>query len=264
MFSDFVYWVITSSSPATNHHLKQLYNWFKCFTNWKIGRNGHLLGSKPLSLLLWIRLKQIKYFEWKKCFYCVKGFAKKNGLVKGVQLYKCGNCGKQFLGGNRIINENIWSDYVFGKQTYAQLSEKYSCSIKTVQRRLDQISVYLKKKNPRKIIELTDTTYWGRFFGLMLFKDAITKENLLKYYVKSETNALYIQGIEELKTQGFEVIAIVCDGRKGLISSFKVIPVQMCQFHQSAIIRRYLTKKPKLKVAQELMEVVDLLTKTDK
>ena len=42
----------------------------------------------------------------------------------------------------------------------------------------------------------------------MLFKDAITKENLLKYYVKSETNALYIQGIEELKTQGFEVLAI--------------------------------------------------------
>ena len=98
----------------------------------------------------------------------------------------------------------------------------------------------------------------------MLFKDAITKENLLKYYVKSETNALYIQGIEELKKQGFEVLAIVCDGRKGLITSFKDIPVQMCQFHQSAIIRRYLTKKPKLKAAQELMEVVDLLTKIDK
>ena len=38
----------------------------------------------------------------------------------------------------------------------------------------------------------------------------------------------------------------------------------MCQFHQSAIIRSYLTKKPKLKAAQELMEVVDLLTITDK
>ena len=38
----------------------------------------------------------------------------------------------------------------------------------------------------------------------------------------------------------------------------------MCQFHQSAIIRRYLTKKPKLKAAQEFMEVVDLLKQTDK
>jgi transposase-like protein len=37
----------------------------------------------------------------------VKGFTKKNGFVKGVQLYKCGNCGRQFLGGNRLNNENI-------------------------------------------------------------------------------------------------------------------------------------------------------------
>jgi hypothetical protein len=88
------------------------------------------------------------------------------------------------LGGNRINNENIWSDYVVGKQTYLQLAQKYSCSIKTIQRRLDQVSVSLKLKNPRKIIVLTDTTYWGRVFGVMLFKDAITKENLLKYYVK--------------------------------------------------------------------------------
>lgn len=109
-----------------------------------------------------------------------------------------------------------------------------------------------------------DSTYWGRGFGVMLFKDSLTKENLLKYYVKTETNALYIQGINELKSLGFQITAIVCDGRKGLIQSFGDIPVQMCQFHQSAIIRRYLTKKPKLKAAQELMFVVDLMKQTDR
>lgn len=109
-----------------------------------------------------------------------------------------------------------------------------------------------------------DTTYWGRGFGVMLFKDAITKENLLKYYVIHESNSLYNQGIKELKNKGFDIIAVVCDGRKGLIQSFTDIPVQMCQFHQSAIIRRYLTKKPKLKAAQELMEVMDLMKQTDK
>ena len=98
----------------------------------------------------------------------------------------------------------------------------------------------------------------------MLFKDNITKENLLKYYVKHETNSVYIQGIEELKKRGFTILGIVCDGRKGLIKSFENTPVQMCQFHQSAIIRRYLTKKPKLKASQELMEVLDLMTITDK
>lgn len=109
-----------------------------------------------------------------------------------------------------------------------------------------------------------DTTYWGRNFGVMLFKDALTKDNLLKYYVKNETNALYLLGIKELQSLGFEIVGIVCDGRKGLIQSFDGIPVQMCQFHQSAIVRRYLTKKPKLKAAQELMKVVDLMKQTDK
>lgn len=109
-----------------------------------------------------------------------------------------------------------------------------------------------------------DTTYWGRNFGVMLFKDAITKENLLKYYVRQETNALYIQGINELKSLGFQIAGIVCDGRKGLIQSFEDIPVQMCQFHQAAIIRRYLTKNPKLEAAKELMQVVDLMKQTDK
>ena len=121
-----------------------------------------------------------------------------------------------------------------------------------------------EKQKPRAIIVLLDTTYWGRGFGVMLFRDAITKENLLKYYVKYETNIVYIQGIEELKRQGFIILAIVCDGRKGLLDSFRTIPCQMCQFHQSSIIRRYLTKKPKLQASKELVEVVDLMTCTDK
>ncbi len=82
-----------------------------------------------------------------------------------------------------------------------------------------------------------DTTYWGTIFGVMLFKDAITKENLLKYYVKTETNVLYKQGIEQLKSAGFIIVGIVCDGRKGLINSFKGIPVQMCQFHVLKILQ---------------------------
>jgi transposase-like protein len=109
-----------------------------------------------------------------------------------------------------------------------------------------------------------DTTYWGRGFGVMLFKDSLTKENLLKYYVKTESNSKYIEGINALCASGFSVKAIVCDGRKGLINAFSHIPVQMCQFHQSAIIRRYLTKNPKLEAGKELMQVVDLMKQTDK
>lgn len=151
-----------------------------------------------------------------------------------------------------------------GKQTYVQLASKYGCSVRTIQRRIDGHRVTLPAQKANSVIVLMDTTYWGRNFGVMLFKDATRGSNLLKKYVKYETNALYLQGIAELKANGFIIQAIVCDGRKGLIQSFRGIPVQMCQFHQSAIIRRYLTKKPKLIAAQELLTVVDLMKMTDK
>ena len=109
-----------------------------------------------------------------------------------------------------------------------------------------------------------DTTYWGRGFGVMLFKDAITKTNLLKYYVKAESNTLYKQGIDELQNRGYEITAIVCDGRRGLLQSFQNTPVQMCQFHQAAIIRRYLTNNPKMPAAIELKVIVGIMSQTDK
>lgn len=109
-----------------------------------------------------------------------------------------------------------------------------------------------------------DTTYFGRHFGVMVFKDSITGQILFKQYVKHETNALYLAGLEEIVRRGINVQAIICDGRKGLLSLFEGIPVQMCNFHQIAITRRYLTKKPKLQASKELWELVLLLTKTDR
>lgn len=161
-------------------------------------------------------------------------------------------------------SSTIWEQYTQGKQTYKQLAEKFQCSIKTIQRHIDAYKIEKAIPGVRKVIVLMDTTYWGRNFGVMLFKDALSKENLLKYYVKNETNALYIQGVQELQKRGLTIEAIVCDGRKGLIQSFIDVPVQMCQFHQASIIRRYLTKRPKLKAARELLEVVDLMKQTDK
>ena len=144
------------------------------------------------------------------------------------------------------------------------MGKKYNCSKRTVQRKIDLYTVSSPSKKARSVVVLTDTTYWGRSFGVMLFKDAITKDNLLKYYVKTETNTLYREGIKELQSRGFTIVAIVCDGRKGLIRSFKNIPVQMCQFHQAAIIRRYITKSPKLQASKELKSIVDLIKQTDK
>lgn len=179
-------------------------------------------------------------------------------------MYKCHACGRQFLGGDRLEKEKVWAEYISGKQTYSQLSEKYGCSKRTIQRLLDSYRVIIPEKIPRKVIVLMDTTYWGKNFGVMLFKDAITKENLLKYYVSSESTFLYKRGIEQLKSQGFTIAGIVCDGRRGLMNSFDRIPVQMCQFHQAAIVRRYITKNPRISASIELKEITALMKQTDK
>ncbi len=109
-----------------------------------------------------------------------------------------------------------------------------------------------------------DTTYFGRKFGVMVFKDSISGIILYKQYVKQETNKLYVEGIEQIARRGIKIQAIVCDGRKGLLQMFAHIPVQMCNFHQVAIVRRYLTKRPKMAASQELWKITLLLVHTDR
>lgn len=77
-----------------------------------------------------------------------------------------------------------------------------------------------------------DTTYFGRNFGVMAFKDWLSKEVIYKYYVAYETNQAYIDGITHIQSLGIEVQAIVCDSRRGLLQHFKDLPAQMCHFHQ--------------------------------
>jgi hypothetical protein len=88
--------------------------------------------------------------------------------------------------------------------------------------------------------------------GVMVFRDAYRKENILRKYVIHERLEDYISGINNLKKDGWDILGIVCDGKRGLFNAFGKIPVQMCQFHQIAIVTRYITKNPKLKAGQDL------------
>jgi len=175
-------------------------------------------------------------------------------------------CGKQFRDRKHNLDPKmLWQEYTHGKQTYAQLSLKYSCSQRTIQRKLDtvkteQSTIFLGITNL-----LIDTSYFGRKFGVMVFKDAITGQVSLKRYVHHETNKLYYEGVEEIARRGIKIQSIICDGRKGLLDLFgNNTPVQMCNCHQVAIVRRYLTKKPKMQASKELWEITLYLKHTDK
>lgn len=108
-----------------------------------------------------------------------------------------------------------------------------------------------------------DTTYFGRNFGVMVFKNT-AGQHLYWKFVKYETIAGYVEGINHLRARGIGIKGIVCDGRRGLFNALDSYPIQMCQFHQIAIITRYITRKPKVSASIELKNIMQLLPQTDK
>jgi len=105
-----------------------------------------------------------------------------------------------------------------------------------------------------------DTTYFNQYFGVMVFRDHYTKRNIYWKYLSHENLYEYRTGIQHIKEQGWKIVGIVCDGKRGLLGSFGKTPVQLCQFHQVAMITRYLTRKPKLQAGIELKKIVSKLT----
>ena len=91
----------------------------------------------------------------------------------------------------------------------------------------------------------------------MLAKNLYIKE------VSREKIDEYRQGRLYLEHLGFIIEAIVLDGKPGIRGVYSDIPVQMCHFHQKAILYRYLTRRPKLEVGIELREITFDLCKTN-
>jgi len=202
----------------------------------------------------------------KRCKKCKSEEIKKDWFMRWKQRYKCKCCWYVFQNKTRakkVEIVEIWNDYCFWKQTYSQLAEKYWESIKTIQKKLDEYEFISPIIKPREIILLMDTTYFWEFW-IMAFKDYKEKKIINFKIVKNENNTDYKNWVKELIEQWWIIKAIVCDWRKWLLWWFPNIPTQMCNFHQIAIIRRYITKNPILEANIELKKITELVTKTDK
>ena len=188
----------------------------------------------------------------------------RNGLKGRKQLYKCKDCGRQFLGGRRRDKSQIITDYIEGKQTLEQLAVKYGVNEKTIRRDLEGMRHVHKIAKHKDVTVQMDTTYWGRSFGLMVIRDALRGNVLWHKYVRHETVAQYVEGVNWLRSNGFRIYGAVIDGMKGLPQALKPVPVQMCQFHQMLIVRRYLTQDPEIEASRNLLELVNGMAETDK
>jgi hypothetical protein len=132
-----------------------------------------------------------------------------------------------------------------------------------VRKQLDQVTVSASDVTPQSTVVIADTTFWGRHYGVCVFRSSALKKNLWWHEVSSELMAHYHYAKKILEEKGWSFTAAVVDGRRGLVNVFKDIPVQMCQFHQIKIVIRYITTRPRTEAGKELLELVLTLAKTN-
>ena len=211
----------------------------------------------------------------KSCKVCGSVFIKKDGFKRWKQRYKCKTCWHVFQNASRkkslkdiqeeTLIPELWFKYAHRNQTYMHLSEDYKKTTYEIQQLLDRYEFIPPQVLPSSIILIMDTTYFWDIW-VMVFKDSKSSKILHYELVKNECNDDYKLWVKKLQEQGWKIEAIVCDGKKGLLKAFSEqwIPTQMCQFHQVAILRRYITKKPILQANKDVKILWELLKQTDK
>jgi len=195
----------------------------------------------------------------------VSGCTKKNGKRRGLTRYKCSDCGKQFQSSRRDTgkDQELWKEYVEGKQTLKQLGTKYDRSHVTIRNRLDTVNIPEQRIAPQPSVFITDTTFWGRRYGVCVFRSHDLKRHVWWHEVEGERMAPYRYGRAILEERGWTFTAAVVDGRRGFLKVFSDIPVQICQFHQMKQVTKYLTRRPKTEAGLELRSLVLTLPETD-
>ena len=166
-----------------------------------------------------------------------------------------------------MTDDELWTLYQAKKQTIVEIAASSGKSPSTVKRRLRGIAIKWEQPHLDGMSGFVhlDVTYWGRNWGVLLALDDATSRPLYVAFVKHETVADYVQAVETITRMGYTVKGIVIDGMRSLFDMFRdTYRIQMCQFHMRSIIDRYLTKKPKLKAAVALKELMGRMTVLDR
>ncbi len=149
----------------------------------------------------------------------------------------------------------IWHKYVWERQTLSAMTGQYNRSNKWLRKQIFGIKVRCHKIEPCPVVIEADTTFFNRREGLCLFHAPALKRTIAYAFIETETAATYRRLRETIQGFGITLLAAVVDGRKGIKEVFDDVPVQMCQFHQLMILRRYLTLNPRLESGRELREI---------
>jgi hypothetical protein len=96
-----------------------------------------------------------------------------------------------------------------------------------------------------------------------VFRSPALEKNIWWDEVQRETQAIYFYGRKILEDRGWRFLAAVVDGRRGLTTVFKDMPVQICHFHQMKTVTKYLTRRPETLAGQALRSIMLTLPKSN-
>lgn len=152
------------------------------------------------------------------------------------------------------------------KDTYAVLAEESGYSKSTLQRLfrhyLSTPPTFIIQQKLRLYL-IIDGTYFTEGLCLVLYYDTKLRYSLLYRFTTGEFYRQIREDLENLKTLGIDVATVTCDGRRAIIRAVeKVYPsatLQRCMVHVQRMVRRWLTRRPKLSAAGELRYLIGLL-----
>lgn len=196
----------------------------------------------------------------KNCPECGSFSFEKYGRQNGRQRFRCKECGRYFRSKKKpsVRSRLAWKSYASGRRTVAELAASDGRSTRQMRRVLSAEAARLVpaaavQDGAGGVALAVDTTYFGTF-GVMVFRCAVRRRNLLWKFVGNETNEDYLAGICGLRDAGWEIAAVVCDGKRWLAERISAlgIPAQLCQFHCVKTVTRHLTRRPKTEAGRSL------------
>lgn len=162
------------------------------------------------------------------------------------------------------MRRNLFHTYVWGRQSIAQIAVREKRSPKWVRKQLDGVVPVASSLVSIATPIAADMTFWGRGYGVVVFRSPTLKKNLWWHESFVEAPWVYAEGLASLRRDGWIITGVVIDGRRGVAEVFERhgIPVQHCQFHQIKTVTKYLTRKPKTEAGRTLRALTLTLSKT--
>jgi len=145
----------------------------------------------------------------KKCDKCGNVNVIKRGKQGGVQRWSCKDCKHIFQSKQKTLpaKEELFCFFAFNKQTLAELTQFYHIRRKTLQDLIYSVKFKKKVHKPRDIHLSVDTTYFEDY-GVTVFRDYYSQENLWFKFVDKEMLIHYQEGKLFLENLGYKILSL--------------------------------------------------------